>query len=65
MGLAAWHNILVEVNLQFMETSVLFSLSHTLTQPCRASANRTRLADSCNRKKDGDLGLGKGGKTEW
>lgn len=40
MGLAAWHNILVEVNLQPPhETVGAPSPSLAQTQPCRASAN--------------------------
>lgn len=46
MGLAAWHNLLVEVNLQPLHDC---RCSLLLSGPDPA-VPRTRLADSCDRK---------------
>lgn len=66
-GLAAWHNTLVEVNLQPLDGTVgACSPSHTQTQPCRPRIRANEagwLTDMSNRKTVGGGHSWQGGKT--
>lgn len=66
MGLAAWHNILVEVNLHPPHGAASVPFSQPTPRPSRADRprTRTRLADSFVTGKT-VARVGKVERTEW